>query len=48
MKYSVDEFQYDSLPQNCQNRLLKNILNGIKHMICKRVGKVFYEAQQNL
>lgn len=48
MKYSVDEFQYDSLPQKLSESIIEkeNILNGIKHRYAKEVGKVFYEAQQ--
>ena len=48
MEYSVDEFQYDSLPQKLSESIIEkeNILNGIKHRYAKEVGKVFYEAQQ--
>ncbi|MCO4346644.1 hypothetical protein MTR12_10850 [Staphylococcus agnetis] len=48
MEYSVDEFQYDSLPQQLSESIIEkeNILNGIKHRYAKEVGKVFYEAQQ--
>ena len=49
MEYSVDEFQYDSLPQKLSESIIEkeNILNGIKHRYAKEVGKVFYEAQQD-
>ena len=48
MEYSIDEFQYDSLPQKLSESIIEkeNILNGIKHRYAKEVGKVFYEAQQ--
>ena len=48
MEYSVDESQYDSLPQKLSESIIEkeNILNGIKHRYAKEVGKVFYEAQQ--
>ena len=48
MEYSVDEFQYDSLPQKLSESIIEkeNILNGIKHRYAKEVGKVFHEAQQ--
>lgn len=48
MEYSVDEFQYDSLPQKLSESIIEkeNILNGIKHRYAKEVGKVFYDAQQ--
>lgn len=48
MEYSVEEFQYGSLPQKLSESIIEkeNILNGIKHRYAKEVGKVFYEAQQ--
>ena len=48
MQYSIDEFQYNSLPQELSDSIIEkeNVLNGIKHRYAKEVGKVFYEAQQ--
>jgi len=48
MEYSIEEFQYNSLPQELSDSIIEkeNILNGIKHRYAKEVGKVFYEAQQ--
>lgn len=48
MEYSIEEFQYSSLPQELSDSIIEkeNILNGIKHRYAKEVGKIFYEAQQ--
>ena len=48
MEYSIEEFQYNSLPQELSDSIIEkeNILNGIKHRYAKEVGKVFYDAQQ--